>query len=103
MKTYLKILSALLIVFPAITSCTKKPTACCNFSATDTVGQVISFSSSCSTDASKYTWEFGDGASSSDANPTHAYTKAGIYTVKFMAMSNDESKMDETSKPITIK
>lgn len=28
------------------------------------------------------TWDFGDGASSKDANPVHKYTKAGLYQVK---------------------
>ena len=28
------------------------------------------------------TWDFGDGSSSKEANPTHKYAKAGIYNVK---------------------
>ena len=28
----------------------------------------------------KYRWDFGDGASSSDASPTHTYAKPGFYT-----------------------
>src|SRR5512136_33636 len=28
-----------------------------------------------------YVWEFGDGGTSTDANPTHTYTASGVYTV----------------------
>ncbi len=33
-------------------------------------------------DALKYKWNFGDGTTSKDANPSHTYDKAGEYTVK---------------------
>src|SRR5690606_25703061 len=29
-----------------------------------------------------YSWDFGDGTKSTDANPTHTYTKAGSYIIK---------------------
>jgi len=32
----------------------------------------------------EYSWDFGDGNSSSDANPTHAYAENGIYEVCLM-------------------
>jgi PKD repeat protein len=34
-----------------------------------------------STDATSYTWDFGDDSSSMEENPTHVYVKAGSYEV----------------------
>ena len=34
-----------------------------------------------------YLWDFGDGASSAAANPTHIYLNQGVYTVKLFAHS----------------
>ncbi|MFT4220199.1 MAG: PKD domain-containing protein [Microbacterium sp.] len=51
----------------------------------DCVDQTCSFSSSGSSDEGgsivSYSWDFGDGAKSTDANPTHAYAASGTYTV----------------------
>jgi PKD repeat protein len=38
-----------------------------------------------STDATSFTWNFGDGSGSSDANPSHTYAEDGIYTVILIA------------------
>lgn len=91
-----------LATFLILTSCSKKPTACSDVPTSGSVGQVLSFSSSCSTDASTYEWDFGDGTTSTDANPTHAYTATGTFTVKLMAMSDNKKKMSDISKNITI-
>ncbi len=32
-----------------------------------------------------YTWDFGDGTTSFEANPTHAYAQAGVYDVRLTA------------------
>jgi gliding motility-associated-like protein len=37
----------------------------------------------------KYTWDFGDGGSSSDALPTHTYTKEGFFSVKVTIETED--------------
>ena len=34
---------------------------------------------------STFHWDFGDGTTSSEANPTHTYTEAGLYTVTLIA------------------
>lgn len=44
-----------------------------------------------SIDADTYVWDFGDGSGSTDANPAHTYTAAGIYTVKLIATNEGGS------------
>lgn len=39
----------------------------------------------CSSGADSYTWEFGDGTSSTESNPTHEYQNPGTYQVKLSA------------------
>lgn len=43
-----------------------------------------------SKDADSYSWNFGDGASSIEENPTHAFSGAGNYTVILTANNADE-------------
>lgn len=42
-----------------------------DFLSTDSTGQIV-----------RYYWDFGDGTSSGEANPSHAFKKAGTYIVK---------------------
>ena len=49
-----------------------------------------------------YNWNFGDGQTSSDQNPTHLYTAAGTYTVQFVITDNVTSCKDTTKKVMTI-
>ena len=42
-----------------------------------------------------YAWEFGDGATSAEANPQHTYTKKGPYTVK-LTVTNYYGSSTET-------
>lgn len=102
MKTKIKLFSVALFAIIAFASCMKKPIACCEFSETGIVGQPVSFNSTCSMDASMYKWDFGDGSTSTEPNPTHTYTTEGTYIVKFMAMDKKEKNMDEKSKSIII-
>ncbi|MEI6408538.1 MAG: PKD domain-containing protein [Bacteroidota bacterium] len=43
-------------------------------------GSTATFTNS-STNATSYSWNFGDSGSSTDANPTHTYANDGVYTV----------------------
>lgn len=42
--------------------------------------------------ADKYTWNFGDGVTSSDKNPTHTYVQIGTYTVSLTVEKGTESE-----------
>lgn len=62
-------------------------------------GPEVSFSNN-SIAATTYTWDFGDGNSSMDADPVHTYTDDGTYTITLTA-SNDCGSV-EVSNTITI-
>lgn len=53
------------------------------FSSTNN-GATVAFTNS-STGATSYSWDFGDGANSTEANPTHTYANDGVYTVVLSA------------------
>ncbi len=46
---------------------------------------------------SEYHWQFGDGDSSSVANPTHTFDSAGTYRVRLIARMDDGCKTADTS------
>jgi len=49
-----------------------------------------------------YYWEFGDGSTSSDENPTHTYSTTGSYTATLTVTDNDgASDYDEATVTIT--
>ena len=75
-----------------------------NISATPLSGTApltVSFSSSGSSDPEgaplTYAWEFGDGTSSTLANPSHTYPVAGIYTAKLTVVDNAGASSSATT------
>ncbi|MCK4581620.1 MAG: PKD domain-containing protein, partial [Dehalococcoidia bacterium] len=79
-----------------------------NFSFTPAgpqVNQVIQFTN-LSTDAdgtvTGWDWDFGDGGTSTDKNPTHKYTTVGIYMVALTVTDNNGASSTELKKQITI-
>jgi len=79
-KTYTE--TAAVTVFPDITA---------SFSPDDTdacsVPFTVNFTNSVA--AASYLWDFGDGNTSTDANPSHTYTAPGLYDVSLTVTSAD--------------
>jgi len=69
------------------------PIANANGPYTGAVGDPVQFSSDGSIDPNgtiqSYSWDFGDGNSSSEANPSHAYEDAGEFNVTLTVTDND--------------
>ncbi|BAV08571.1 gliding motility-associated C-terminal domain-containing protein [Filimonas lacunae] len=50
-----------------------------------------------------FTWDFGDGTTSTDVNPSHLYSTAGTYTIKMIAIDSSTCNIiDSTSFTITV-
>lgn len=68
------------------------PIANLNGPYTANTNQIINFSSTGSADSdgnlTNYSWSFGDGTISNNANPTHAYNSTGTYTLTLTVTDN---------------
>jgi PKD repeat protein len=49
-----------------------------------------------------YAWDFGDGASSTEANPSHTYSESGIYNVK-LTVTDSASRQVTSEVTVTVK
>lgn len=63
-------------------------------------GNTVTFTNT-SINASSYSWDFGDGSTSTETNPVHTYAADGEYTVTLTA-SDDLGNMDEATATIVI-
>ncbi len=65
-----------------------RPRPAANFTATPRVGCEVPFSvqfTNTTVDGVSWAWEFGDGSTSTQQDPSHTYTSAGTYTVRLVA------------------
>lgn len=75
------------------------PTVDFSYSGVGPAPTLVTFSNM-STNATSYSWDFGDNSYSSDANPQHGYLTSGVYTVKLTATNSTSSV--STTKTINI-
>jgi PKD repeat protein len=88
--TIKKTLAILLVVLFVATVTAASVSAAPVASATGTItGKIVRFSSTGSTgDSLTFDWDFGDGTTSTAANPTHVYTSNTIHTIRLTVTDN---------------
>jgi len=81
------------------------PIADANGSYTGTEGIAVTFDGSGSYDSDgtiiSYFWDFGDGKTSTEQDPTHTYTQNGTYTVT-LTVTDDGSAIDTDTTNATV-
>ena len=86
-KTTFLLTLAFAVIF---TACKEKPTSNFNFEIpTGEAPAEITFQNA-SENADSYFWDFGDGTSSMEINPTHKYNFSGTYNVTLISYKEDE-------------
>lgn len=106
-KNYLLLLITVLGI-GSINSCKKDeptptpptPTADFTYSGANNPAPTIVTFTNTSTNATSYTWDFGDNGTSTDMNPQHLYAAGGVYTVKLTAKGQGGST--STTKTVNI-
>lgn len=78
---------------------TVRPLATANFTVSQT-GLTATFTNT-STNASSYLWDFGDGMTSTFANPIHTYASAGTYQVTLSATNECRTNQKTTTVGVT--
>jgi PKD repeat protein/Leucine-rich repeat (LRR) protein len=68
----------------------------------DMARKKVSFSEKAAGAAEFFFWDFGDGMTSSLADPTHTYDSPGIYTISLTVSDADGLCMDQSSQNIQI-
>ena len=71
-------------------------------STTVSVNTPVHFTDKTLNTPTSWSWEFGDGATSTEQNPTHAYPVKGIYSVTLTATNNDGMGTEKKVNYITV-
>jgi parallel beta-helix repeat protein len=77
------------------------PYACFVAPSEIVAGVPADFNSSCSENADSFSWSFGDGGSSSDANPGYTYTAAGSYDV-VLTVTDSRGETDQMTLSVVV-
>ncbi|RSK32355.1 PKD domain-containing protein [Hymenobacter metallilatus] len=92
-----------LLLSLALTGCGKKPEACFTIEKgipSSKINETVEVNAGCSTEATSFVWEWGDGASDTGIKTNHKYNAAGTFTIKLTAKNDDNSAT--TTKQVTI-
>lgn len=84
-----------------ISSCRKDPSACFTYHRPTEfkTGDTVTFSN-CSNNGDSYLWEFADGTTSTETNPSHVFTTTGTFEVT-LTVTNKKSS-ESISKEIDL-
>jgi PKD repeat protein len=72
------------------------PTADFSFSTTDLTASFTDASTDSDGTVDSWSWDFGDGNTSTEQNPSHTYATAGTYIVVLSVTDNDGASNDNT-------
>ncbi len=111
MKNHVSLLMIAAISILITSSCGKEdpddridrnlPHACFVAPTEVSAGTPAIFNSSCSENSTSFSWNFGDGGSSSDANPSHTYTEAGSFNV-VLTVTASEGETDQMTISVVV-
>lgn len=96
-----KLFIALFLSITAI-GCKKAPTAAFYPSKSSALAEEEITFNNLSTNSENFTWSFGDGTTSNEESPKHAYTQAGDYSVTLIANSKNEKKVSSAVQQVQI-
>ncbi len=88
------------IILLGLSSCKKEPVASFEFDQNNIKPPVTINFTNTSVNAEEFLWNFGDGVTSNELNPSHEYTKGGDYEVSLKAYGEDDTHI--TVKTLTI-
>ncbi len=77
------------------------PTADFTYTKTDLTVDFTDQSTDTDGSINSWGWDFGDGSTSTAANPTHTYATDGTYTVG-LTVTDDDGAPDSTSQSVTV-
>jgi PKD repeat protein len=71
-------------------------------STTVSVSTPVHFTDKTLNTPTKWSWDFGDGATATEQNPTHAYPVKGIYSITLTATNNEGTDTEKKVNYITV-
>ncbi|MCX6692997.1 MAG: PKD domain-containing protein, partial [Methanomicrobiales archaeon] len=82
-----------------------EPVPTARFSSDTSIGNfplTVAFTDESSGEITSWLWTFGDGASSSEQNPSHTYATPGVYTA-YLRVTDSHGRGTQATKTITVR